>query len=334
MSGYFSLGRSSSDAIEIKTGPNSKRVQAKKATQVYHIYWRWSVTSDNKENDVPVNEFCTKYCDKFIYQLEDSNPSGPHNYHYQGYGHLITKRRPCEIKSLAISLNGLLNGIEIGAASTAGIEALKSYSMKDDTRVRGPYADKSKYLGDDIITHLYPWQLEVKDRCMTKPDNRTINLVVDTVGNTGKSAFTKHMAWKHGAVVMGWARTGDLLYLVSQMSNKDVYIFDLSRSKPADWAKDDVSSAMEGIKNGMFMSTKYECKMVLMKCPHVWVFSNQLLNLSSMSADRWKIWEINGLRELIPLTSARRKELLQHNGRNRDESPKRRSGSDDPIYVE
>jgi len=172
--------------------------------------------------------------------------------------------------------------------------------MKADTRVFGPWSDAKSYRGQDIITNLWPWQDEVKKSCSTTPDARTINVVVDTIGNVGKSAFCKHMAWHCNALVLGWGKTGDILNLVSKNQNRDVYIFDLSRSKPQDWAKDDIPAAMEGIKNGMFMNTKYETAQVLMKIPHVWVFTNASPNISSMSADRWKLWSIDDSR-LVPL---------------------------------
>lgn len=179
-------------------------------------------------------------------------------------------------------------------ASTNGIKALEEYAMKSDTRVEGPWGDATRYMGEDIIQNLYPWQAEIKRQCDEKPDDRTINVVHDIEGNIGKSAFCKYMAWNYKAPVIGHAKTGDALNLVSKMPNRSVYLFDMSRSKPADWAKDDISAAMEGVKNGLFMNTKYETSQVLMKCPHIWMFCNSLPNLSSMSRDRWKLWCVRG----------------------------------------
>jgi len=264
---------------------------------------RWSTQKDTLQEALSlqsnVESFFKTNCKKFIYQLEDSGDDEKHHFHYQGYGSLLKRRRPCEIKTVAIQNNGLLNGVEIGVASTAGIDALNKYAMKSDTRVFGPWSDNKSYRGQDIITNLWPWQQEVKDLCSREPDNRTVNVVIDEKGNVGKSAFCKHMAWHSDALVLGWGKTGDLLNLVSKNQNKDVYIFDLSRSKPQDWAKDDIPAAMEGIKNGMFMNTKYETCQVLMKVPHVWVFTNARPNISSMSVDRWKLWSISESR-LVP----------------------------------
>lgn len=229
------------------------------------------------------------------------------------------------------------------ASSTAGIESLKNYSMKEDTRVAGPYHDGSRYTGEDLITRLYPWQDEIKSACAERPDDRTINVVVNPSGNIGKSAFCKYMAWHHKTLVMGWGRTGDLLNLVSKNPNKTAYFFDLARSKPQDWGKDDIASAMEGIKNGLFMNTKYETCQVIMRSPHIWIFTNVVPNLSSMSMDRWRLWEVDGERRLVRLSNGRVSVLRRiatgsdvQNRRvgNQDDNPRasvraRPSGTDD-----
>lgn len=213
-------------------------------------------------------------------------------------------------------------------SSTAGIQSLQDYAMKVDTRVAGPWSDGSRYLGEDLITQLYPWQAAIKDMCAQQPDDRTINVLHNASGNIGKSAFCKYMAFHFKAPVIGWAKSGDILNLVSKMPNKLVYLFDLSRSRPQDWAKDDVPAAMEGIKNGLFMNTKYETSQVIMKCPHIWMFCNHLPNLGSMSVDRWKIWTIKNdiMVRLTPaeISGIRTAEKKQ---RDRDNSPVARRGS-------
>jgi len=190
----------------------------------------------------------------------------------------------------------------MSAASTAGISALKTYSLKADTRIRGPYHDGSTYIGEDLIVNLYPWQSDIKSELDGPPDRRRINVLVDEKGNTGKSAFSKYLHWHYQIPILGWGRTGDILHLVSKMPNRRAYIFDLSRSKPQDWGRDDIASAMEGIKNGLFMNTKYECSQVCMKVPHIWVFTNHIPNISSMSRDRWRFWTLRHHRLVaIPL---------------------------------
>lgn len=273
--------------------PRTNSSSNQQSSQVYHISFRWSVPDDNKSNDDRINDLCVKLFDRYIYQLENTVTDGRNNYHYQGYGHLKDgKSRPSTVKSLAISCNGYTHGIEMSAASTAGITALKEYSMKEETRVRGPWADGSRYLGEDLVPSLWPWQQQVKDYIDGPVHPRTINCIIEKTGNIGKSAFCKYMAFKYDLPVLGWGRTGDLLHLVSKLPNKKAYLFDLARTKPKDWANGDIYSAMEGIKNGLFVNTKYECKQVIMKVPHVWIFTNTSPDLTTMSSDRWVLWEI------------------------------------------
>ena len=165
-------------------------------------------------------------------------------------------------------------------------------------------------MGQDLPGELWDWQQEVKERCMSSSaDDRVINFIIDLKGNMGKSKFCKYMCYHHGALMLPWGRTGDILNLVVKKGAKEIYLFDLSRSKPQDWAKDDISAAMEQIKNGHIVNMKYETNDFMMCPPHVWCFSNSPPNLSSMSLDRWKFWEITSSRQLVVVNSERLKQL-------------------------
>jgi len=202
--------------------------------------------------------------------------------------------------------------------------------MKEDTRVAGPWSDKKLYMGQDLPGTLWEWQEDVMNRCMVEPDDRTINYIIDVRGGRGKSKFCKYMGYHHGAITLPWGRTGDLLNLVCKLGAKSIYLFDLSRSKPQDWARDDIAAAMESIKNGYIVNLKYETGTFYMNPPHIWCFSNSVPNLSSMSADRWKFWEIDDLRRLLVVSSTRLKELCGKLHRDRGSSP-HRSMSDNSI---
>lgn len=195
--------------------------------------------------------------------------------------------------------------------------------MKDETRINGPWSDSKLYQGKDLPVNLYPWQQDVKDRCDLPADDRTINYIYEPIGNTGKSKFAKYMAYKHGAIMLPWGRTGDLLNLVCKLGAKQLYMFDLSRSKPQDWAKDDIAAAMEQIKNGYIVNLKYETGAFMMEPPHVWCFSNSPPNMASISYDRWAFWTINGLRELVRLSPNDIKRLSLKPSRDRSLSPDR-----------
>jgi len=181
--------------------------------------------------------------------------------------------------------------------------------MKEATRVAGPWSDQKVYLGQDLPGTLWDWQEDVKNRCMVEADDRTINYIIDFKGNNGKSKFCKYMCYHHNSLMLPWGKTGDILNLVVKKGAKPIYLFDLSRAKPQDWARDDISAAMEQIKNGHIVNMKYETDDFMMMPPHIWCFSNQLPNISSMSLDRWKFWEIGNSKQLLVVSSTRLKEL-------------------------
>lgn len=196
--------------------------------------------------------------------------------------------------------------------------------MKTETRVNGPWSDRKIYMGQDLPQELYPWQEEVRDRCMAEADDRTINYIYDPVGNTGKSKFAKYMAYHHKALMLPWGKTGDLLNLVVKRTGTEIFFFDLSRSKPQDWAKDDIAAAAEQIKNGHIVNLKYETGDTMFNPPHVWMFSNQLPNLASVSYDRWAIWKIvHPGRNLERVSLRRIQEECGRSNRVRDSSPHR-----------
>lgn len=197
--------------------------------------------------------------------------------------------------------------------------------MKDETRVRGPWADKKikpAYSGKDLPKTLWPWQAECLDRLLQEPDDRTINYIIDTKGHAGKSKFCKYMAFHHGALFLPWGKTGDILNYVCKNKDAGMFLFDLSRSKPQDWARDDISAAMEQIKNGMVVNLKFDTFGIMFDPPHVWAYSNQPPNLSSMSADRWKLWTVDENKQLIPWTR-RMVDELRMGSKDRSHSPHR-----------
>ena len=69
-----------------------------------------------------------------------------------------------------------------------------------------------------------------------------------------------------------------------------IYMIDLPRVRGSDERQQDMFSALEDLKNGWVESPMYgDGKDLIMKPPHLWVFSNEYPNLSFASHDRWRI---------------------------------------------
>ena len=141
----------------------------------------------------------------------------------------------------------------------------------------------------DVITPEKSWQLDIMRLIGEKPDYRTIHWYWDSVGNTGKSAFTKYLCAEHDALCVS-GKSNDCKYAIVQYKEKKktypkIIIFDVPRTN-IDYLN---YEAIESIKNGCFFSGKYECTQVVMNCPHVIIFANSSPIEHKLSKDRWNI---------------------------------------------
>lgn len=269
------------------------------------VHPRYERVSCSKESALLLQPLLHKtlsgLADKFMYQLEDSfliktdeelyeayNKGQTSYYHYQIGLHAQTK---CRTGTLANQLSdGPFKNMQFQVCSTAGTHALRKYVMKDLTKVAGPWADHKIYRGADILppSKFTPSQARLERYLLTSPDGRSIIWVFDPYGWAGKSAYAKSASYRHGWPVFSYSKASDILYLVSKFQNQPVYMFNLSKTKPADLSATELYAALESIKDGMFTSTKYECLNVLMGLCHIVVFANHLPDKSFMTGDRIK----------------------------------------------
>lgn len=188
--------------------------------------------------------------------------------------------------------------------ATKNVKQSYTYCCKDDTRTGNIY----KYGFPEeiqVISNLFKWQTTVLNKCMDKPDDRTVNWIYDKNGCAGKTAFVKYMFVKHKAVVFTGGKANDIAYQLCLL-NKDktlasdfkIAIFDIARSNEGMISY----KAIERIKDGIMTSPKYESCTVVFNNVHVWIFSNDLPDISKLSEDRWKIWTIEDKEDLIPYT--------------------------------
>lgn len=255
---------------------------------VWILSLRWTIQTLDLEWEEGVDRlktWCGDNCKAWVFQLEDTGG----NRHFQGYVNMNDKIRA---KQLGAEMNDDFHGIEMRPASNAGKRALQKYCMKTESRVHGPWADRVIYMGQDLPTKLLGWQQELKAYLLGPVDERELIWVYDPEGNSGKSAFCKYMSFHHGTLKLTYGNSGDLLNLVSKSPGRKAYLFDLTRTKPALFSSADLYSAMEDVKNGHFVNTKYETEEVLMAQPHVVIFANQRPDAGSVSEDRWNVVHI------------------------------------------
>lgn len=141
------------------------------------------------------------------------------------------------------------------------------------------------------IEQLRPWQLEIEQIISQEADDRTIHWYWEPAGNFGKTTFCKYLSLKHKAIPLE-GKKNDILYCAAEFES-DIYIWDLERSM-----EEFISyGALEKIKNGYFMCSKYESKPIVRNCPHVICFANFPPRLECLSADRWHVVELKNTAE-------------------------------------
>lgn len=127
------------------------------------------------------------------------------------------------------------------------------------------------------------------------PDDRKITYILDLVGKSGKSQFYKWLFNKYPKMV-GRISYGTASQLKSSMVNmgaKKIYIIDLARSVGKNDSQSDLLSAIEDLKSGLVINPMFgNGKVLEMAPPHIIISANYLLDLNSLSADRWDAYEL------------------------------------------
>jgi len=178
------------------------------------------------------------------------------------------------------------------------------YCSKRETRVGRVYSNLK--LEGSIKDPMYmipykQWQHEMEAWFLGEPDDREIRWYYDFDGGAGKSTFLKHLMIKYpGQILLAGGRARDMAFLARSAGNYRMVCVNLARG---DFEK--VSyKGLEMIKDGMIVSTKYECSVILTDTPHVCVMSNSAPNAHAMSADRWNIIDIGIPPEPVPVGQA------------------------------
>ena len=178
----------------------------RKRESTIHIF---SIRIDGPPHAQPIiQDYYEKFYSEYIYQREVGKKSG--RSHYQGY-HRYKHKDGIRCSTLATEIRAWfeeydwLTSIDVSPASNKGKLYLKAYAMKEDTRVDGPWMDKSyeppilKYDESDIKcieTNPRKYQVQILERLATDPHPRTINVLVDPTGNIGKTTLQKYLDYK------------------------------------------------------------------------------------------------------------------------------------------
>lgn len=241
------------------------------------LYWCFTLNNVTEEEfDILKNEICL-HCLDYRVQEEIGEEGTPH---LQGFIHCKKRIRPMETFSCK----------RIHWEKCRSPKHSREYCSKEETAT-------GRYILDTIepiklIVPDRPWQCQILSIISEEPNDRTIHWFWENVGNTGKSAFTKYLCVRNGALMIS-GKSGDCKYAVIKYHEEKkrypkIIIFDIPRTN-IDYIN---YEAIESIKNGCFFSGKYESSQVIMNSPHIIVFANCAPDLSKLSNDRWNIVNI------------------------------------------
>lgn len=244
------------------------------------------------------------HCKAFTYQLERGDKEG--YVHYQGRLSLRTKIRETSAPTVFPG-----TGIHISPTSNNARKGPPFYCLKDDTRLEGPWTEKSftepkrklKCITKMEEEGLLPWQTSILER-IKGYDPRHIHVLVDTKGNNGKTWLMKWVQFHElGQIIPPMYSAEDLIGFTMSYPDMDLYVIDMPRAmKKTKLAG--FYSGVETIKNGILYDKRYKGKFHMMDEPQVLVCTNMLPNPKYLSKDRWMFYDISKDKKLIPLDLA------------------------------
>jgi len=244
-----------------------------------------------------------EYCKAWVFQGEQGDTGYKH---WQGRFSLVKKRAKSVLLALFKNIPAP-NYLE----PTTNKEHQKQafYVMKSDTRIEGPYKDGNGALDITFIPNiyqninLYPYQIKIIDS-KNHRHQRLVNLIYDPYGNQGKSTLSAVAELYHGGIDL--PPLNDFKELVALLcnicmdtNNRDpgLIFIDMPRAMRKDQLYG-MYSAIEQIKKCKLYDTRHHYKCWWIECPEIWVFSNILPDMTYLSSDRWKIWQINKDKDL------------------------------------
>jgi len=168
---------------------------------------------------------------------------------------------------------------------TAAQVALEWPSMWITSGRTMQYVDLIYPVTYDVSGDYRPYQQRLHDILIEQPNERKIIFIIDTVGNTGKSWFTKKFSSLNDSTQqLCVGKADDTAFAIDE--SKRIFFFDIPRSRSQYLQY----SILEGLKDGKIMSNKYESRMkILLNIPHVVCFMNERPDMNALSADRYHI---------------------------------------------
>lgn len=247
-----------------------------------------------------VEETLEKWCSYWVYQVE----RGDSGYvHYQGAFSLKKKRRKVELVKQMKDVEGFAWEYcepmpKSEAEHIRNVDhLLETYAAKFDTRVEGPFSSKpAEFRPWQVLSEeqLYPWQKQIVATADQRQE-RTINVLHDTVGCSGKSSVGTFLEFSEKGYMPITQDQDEIVaeccdYCMDNEIRTCTFIFDWPRGmRPTR----ELLTGIEHLKRGKLVDKRHHLKIWWINAPTVWIMCNELPPMKYLSKDRWRVWHIN-----------------------------------------
>lgn len=174
---------------------------------------------------------------------------------------------------------------------TRKLQALEEHSeiMAKYPRFAREYMDLHRPRAEIPDHDLRPWQARLKEELSHPPNDREIIFVNDPTGNQGKTWFARKYCQDNPetAQFLEPGKKADMAYAINEETTH--CFVNVTRQKVESLQY----SFLEALKDGLVFSPKYESGMKYLQPMHVIVMMNCEPDLTLLSSDRYKIYELN-----------------------------------------
>lgn len=228
-------------------------------------------------------------CKKYCFQIEKGEKTG--TIHYQGRFSLMHKKRKSEIIKILREYGW--DKFNISPTSKENRDN-NFYVCKTDTRIQGPFTESNNVfipLDVEEMVHLKPWQDKLIKNLSTY-DKRSIDVIFNPSGNTGKSSLIRYMIIHHDAQILPFCNDyKDIMRMAYCVGAKKTYLIDMPRAINKEklyqfW------SGIETLKSGYCYDDRNKFRSRLINRPRICVFTNSMPDLQLLSSDMWRLWSI------------------------------------------
>lgn len=246
---------------------------------------RWSFTLNNYTDD-EFSSICSTVESKCRFAIIGKEIGDKGTPHLQGYIEFTKKSRPITV----------FNNKRIHFEKSKGSkEDNITYCSKEDQK---PYRFPAKYSVNITQNDFFTWEKFVYNELIKEPNDRDILWLWEQTGCAGKTTFAKWIYQNLSKVVVLSGKASDMKNGIIQYEATngflpEIVIINIPRAS----SKFVSYTGLEEIKDMFFFSGKYEGGMVCGKNPHLLCFANEEPEYDAMSADRWKVYNINDFKD-------------------------------------